>query len=349
MKILKSLLAGFTALIAAVVVYLVVIIFFPVLSVPKQPIEKRKRDNGQKKPPPSREDVTFTVNGTAISAWLFLPEDLSEPVSCVVMCQGFGGTMDCILERYALRFNAAGLAVLTFDYRHFGASEGEPRQLFDTKMQLEDLKTAVAYARSRSEIDPEKIVLWSTSASGGYGLVVAAEDPEVAGVIAQCPGIDHDADSKLLMEREGWGYFVRLFIHAQRDKGRSRFGLSPHKYPIVGQPGTMAMLTAPGAFDGYSRLVGESETFENEVCARLLFATHSANPAEAATAVQCPVLFLICEHDNLVSPDSHVRAAQALGDKATIKSFPIGHFDIYEGDCFEEAVKEKIDFVKAIL
>ena len=349
MKILKSLLTGFAALIAAVVVYLVVIIFFPVLSVPKQPIEMRKKEeNGKKKPPPSREDITFSVNGTTISAWLYLPEDLSEPVPCVVMCQGFGGTKDCHSEPYALRFNAAGMAALTFDYRHFGASEGEPRQLFDAKMQLEDLKTAVAYARNHPEIDSEKIILWGTSASGGYGLVIAAEDKDIAAVIAQCPGIDHDEDSKLFMEREGLGFLLKLLVHAQRDKGRSRFGLSPHKYPIVGQPGTLAMLTALGAYDGYSRLVGESETFENEVCARFLLTPNGPDPSASAKDVQCPVLFLVCEQDNLASPTSHVKAAEALGDKATVKTFPIGHFDIYEGDCFEQAMQEKLEFLSKI-
>lgn len=69
------------------------------------------------------------------------------------------------------------------------------------------------------------------------------------------------------MEREGYGYFFRLFVHAQRDKGRSRFGFSPHTIPIAGLPGTTAMLTAPGAFDGYATLVSDSDTFKNEVCA----------------------------------------------------------------------------------
>ena len=216
MTVVKSVLIGLIVLIATVLIYLIVIIFFPVLSVPKQPIATRKKgENGRKKAPPPRQDVQFSVAGTNISAWLYLPDDTSKPVPCIVMSQGFGGTKDCILDKYATRFNKAGIAVLTYDYRHFGESEGEPRQNFDTLSQLEDLRTAVAYARSRSEIDAEKIILWGTSASGGYGLVIAAEDEQIAGVIAQCPGIDHDADNKLFMAREGMGYFLRLLVHAQ--------------------------------------------------------------------------------------------------------------------------------------
>jgi cephalosporin-C deacetylase-like acetyl esterase len=349
MKIVKSVLLGLCALIVAIVLYLVVIIFSPILFVPKQPIARRKKEEKEtKKPPPSRQDVQFSVEGKRISAWLYLPEDRAQPVPCVVMNHGFGGTKDAVLERYALRFAAVGTAVLTYDYRHFGESEGEPRQLYDVSCQLQDLRAAIAYARDRGEIDPEKIVIWGTSAAGGYGLVIAAEDERIAAVIGQCSGIDHEADSKLFMEREGMAYFLRLFVHAQRDKGRSRFGLSPHNIPMVGVPGTMAMFSAPGAFDGYATLFGDSDTFQNEVCARLLFMGHGRDPNEAAQDVQCPVLFLVCEHDNLVAPDSHVKAAAALGNKATVKSYPIGHFDIYEGQHFEKAVNEMLALLESI-
>ena len=345
----KRILIGFSILISAVLAYLTVIIFFPILSVPKQPMPKRKKErNGRKEPPASRRDVHFSIAGTKICGWLYLPEDTSQPVPCIIMSHGFGGTKDFVLEKYALRFIDAGMAVLTYDYRHFGESEGEPRQLFNVSYQLEDLRAAIEYARGRSEIDPEKIILWGTSASGGYGLVIAAEDDRLAAVIGQCAGIDHEADSKLFMERAGIGYFLRLFIHAQRDKGRSRFGLSPHTYPIVGKPGTLAMLNAPGAFEGYASLAQGSETFKNEVCARLLFMAHGPDPNEAAKEIQCPVLLLVCEHDNLVAPDSHVKAAQALGARAVVKSYPIGHFDIYEGEYFEKAIKDKLAFLQEI-
>jgi len=349
MKIVKSVLIGLCALIVTILLYLIVIIFSPILSVPKQPIPRRKKEEKEtKKPPVSRQDVHFSVEGKTVSAWLYLPQDRSAPVPCVVMNHGFGGTKDAVLERYALRFVAAGTAVLTFDYRHFGASEGEPRQLYDVSYQLQDLRAAIAYARGRSEIDPEKIVIWGTSAAGGYGLVIAAEDERIAAVIGQCAGIDHEADSKLFMEREGMGYFLRLFVHAQRDKGRSRFGLSPHTIPMVGAAGTIAMFSAPGAFDGYATLFSDSDTFQNEVCARLLFMGHDRDPNEAAQDVQCPVLLLVCEHDNLVSPDSHVKAAEALGDKAIVHSYPIGHFDIYEGQHFEKAVNEMLALLESV-
>lgn len=345
MTLMKKVLAGFSVLFIAVLGYLAVILFTPVLKAPPQPITKRKREDGDE-PPAGREDVQFSVAGQIIRAHLYLPQNTPGAVPCLIMSQGFGGTKDCILEKYALRFNAAGIAVLAYDYRHFGESDGKPRQLFDTLQQLDDLRAAVAYARERDEIDPEKIILWGTSASGGYGVIIAAEDERIAAVIAQCAGLDHDADGKLFMEREGWGALLRLLVHAQRDKGRSRLGLSPHMMPIAGRPGTVAMFSAPGAFEGYASVVNESETFENAVCARLMFMGHGRDPREAAADVQCPVLLLVCEQDNLVAPDSHVKVAEALGDKATVVTYPIGHFDIYVGQHFENAISEKLAFLQ---
>ncbi len=335
-------------LLGIIILYLGIVIFAPGFSVPKQPMQKAKQPSKKEiKPPKSRKNVSFKVGETVLSAWLYLPENLSAPVACIIMSHGFGGTKDMLLESYALRFQEAGMAVLTYDYRNFGTSEGEPRQLFYISYQLEDLSAAIKYARGLKEIDPEKIALWGTSAAGGYGIVTAAQDKKIACIVGQCPALDSHADGKLALKREGIGFFLRLVVHAQRDMGRSRFGLSAHKIPIVGEPGSLAMITAPGAFDGYLKPVPPG--FINEVCARILLRTHGHNPINYAKDVQCPVLLQICEKDNLVSKSSYLGTAKILGKYAEVKIYPIGHFDIYVGEDFEKAVSDQITFFKKYL
>lgn len=58
------------------------------------------------------------------------------------MGHGTTGTRSFGLDRYARRFVEAGFAVLTFDYRHFGASEGGPRQVINVQDQLDDWRGA---------------------------------------------------------------------------------------------------------------------------------------------------------------------------------------------------------------
>ena len=112
------------------------------------------------------------------------------------MAHGFSGVREQRLDAYAERFAQAGLAALVFDYRHFGASDGEPRQLLSIARQLEDWRAAIAHARSLDGIDPKRIALWGSSFSGGHVVATAAGDPKVAAVVSQAPftdGIDRPA------------------------------------------------------------------------------------------------------------------------------------------------------------
>ncbi len=331
-------------LIGSVILEILFVGFAPGFTVPKQPLKagKQKPDDVNAKKSQSRKNVSFKVEGTSISAWLYLPKDLSIPVACIIMGHGFGGTKDMLLERYAVRYQEAGFAVLTFDYRHFGESEGEPRQLVWLPYQLEDYTAAVEYARSRKEIDPARIALWGTSASGGYGIVIAARDQKIACVVGQCPGLDPHASGQKLLKEMGIRLFLRLFIHGQRDMIRSRFGLSAHTIPIVGKPGTLALFPLLETFEGYSNVVPES--FVNEVCARVILRSHGFRPVEHAKNARCPILIQLCEHDALapIGPETE----KELKKYADVKSYPIGHFEIYAGDNFERAVSDQLDFFR---
>lgn len=346
MKILKITGIVFGVLIGIIVLYLIIVIFAPGFNVAKQPlpISESAIMTINDKPPESRKDISFKVGSLSISAWLYLPKDSSTPVPCIIMNHGFGCTKDMVLESYALRFQEAGMAVLTYDYRYFGESEGDPRQMFSFPSQLEDCSAAIDYARSLKEIDLDKIALWGYSAGGGYGLAIAAQDKRIDCVCALCAGLDRNEDSKVSLKKEGIGFYLRLFMHALRDKGRSMFGLSAHKIPIVGKPGSFAMIVASGAFEGYAKIA--SPGFINEVCVRTLLMTGGFNPIDYAEDVQCPVLLQICEKDNFISMNSALKTAKILGEYAEVKQYPFGHFDIHLGDNFEKSVRDQIEFFK---
>src|SRR6185312_1427407 len=140
----------------------------------------------------SRLDITFRSGGVDCAAWLYLPASRG-PFATIVMGHGLGGIRRMRLDAFAERFQAAGYACLVFDYRHFGASGGEPRQLLDINRQLEDWAAAIGFARTLEGVDPERVVLWGTSFGGGHVIVAGARDERVAAVIAQCPFTDGPA------------------------------------------------------------------------------------------------------------------------------------------------------------
>src|SRR3954466_12943388 len=136
-----------------------------------------------------REDIEFHSGANTCAAWLYRPE-ADEPHPIVILAHGFGGVREARLWAYAERFAAAGLAALVFDYRHFGANGGQPRQLLDIGLQLGVWRAAIALARGLDGIDPDRVALWGSSFSGGHVAVLAAEDTRVAAAISQAPFLD---------------------------------------------------------------------------------------------------------------------------------------------------------------
>jgi len=177
------------ALVGLFIIELAIVAFIPGFSVPKQPLDNAIREaaQGDAAERLSRKTTSITVKGTSIGAGLYLPEDQSAPVPCIVMAHGLGATKDTGLDVYAVRFQEAGFAVLAFDFRHLGASGGEPRQLVWIPHQLEDYAGAIEYARTLAAVDPDRIALWGTSFGGGHVIAAAARDEGIACICAQAP------------------------------------------------------------------------------------------------------------------------------------------------------------------
>ena len=179
-----------------------------------------------------RLDVGFPSGEETCAAWLYVPDGEGR-FPGVVLAHGWTGVREQRLDAYAERFGGAGLAALVFDYRHFGASSGEPRQLLDITRQLDDWAAAIAFVRSRAEIDPGRDALWGTSFSGGHVIETAARDRQIAAVVAQVPF----ADGLRNLPSLGLALALRLIAAGLRDQLGAAFGRPPHMVPSVGPPG----------------------------------------------------------------------------------------------------------------
>jgi fermentation-respiration switch protein FrsA (DUF1100 family) len=288
-----------------------------------------------------RADVTFASEGITCRAWLYRPA-ASGRVPCVVMAHGFGATRDAGLQPYAERFAAAGMAVLVFDYRHFGASDGEPRQLVSVRRQLADYSAAIAFARSLDGVDPGRIAAWGTSFSGGHALTLAAREPGLAAAVCQCPMLDGLAAVRNIVGYAGVGMLLRLTAHGLLDAALAPFGAA-HGIAIVGHPGETAMMSAPDAWDGYMALVPPG--FRGDVAARIALTAGLYRPVRHAAAARCPVLVQVCEHDTVAPAAAAEEALRRLGARGEARRYPIGHFAPYVGADFERSVADQLEFL----
>ena len=286
-----------------------------------------------------REDVWFTSGDDRVSAWLYRPANV-EKAPLVVMAHGLGAVRTMRLDAYAERFSAAGYACLVFDYRNFGDSEGEPRQLLDVRMQLADWTAAVAYARTLDGIDRDRIAVWGTSFGGGHAIATAARVPGIAAAVAQCPFTDSVASFRVINPLTA----LRVTARAVRDIIGSWAGRPPLMIATAGKPGELALMTAPDAYAGYLRLVPDGVQLRNEVAARIGLKLIAYRPGRSTKKIACPILFCVCESDSIAPAGATLRYA-AKAPRGEVKRYPEGHFAIYVDDAFERAVTDQIAFL----
>ena len=287
-----------------------------------------------------REDVQFSSGDDRISAWLYRPAG-GGAAALLVMAHGLGAVRTMRLDAYAERFSAAGYACLVFDYRNFGDSEGQPRQVLDIDLQLADWAAAVAYARTLDGIDPNRIGLWGTSFAGGHVIATAARLPGIAAVIAQCPFTDGIASARTISNP--WAT-ARIAARAVRDVVGARRGRSPVMIATAGKPGDIALMNTPDAYAGYLRLVPDGVELRNEIAARIAMKVFTYRPGLLTPKIGCPILFCVCEYDSLAPADATLRhAANAV--RGEVKTYPEGHFAIYVDDAFERVVADQLAFL----
>src|SRR5437899_3816530 len=143
-----------------------------------------------------------TSSGDTIEAWVYLPEG-SGPHPAVVMAHGIGAIKAGGLAPFAERFREEGFAAIAFDYRNFGGSGGQPREVLSAPRQREDYSTVIGWAVEQSYIDPRQVIIWGTSFAGMHVVELAVADTRLAAAIAQSPLTDGLAAAKMSAPKTG--------------------------------------------------------------------------------------------------------------------------------------------------
>lgn len=288
----------------------------------------------------TRADVEFRSGDVVCRAWLYTP-DLPGPHPVIVMAHGLGGLRDMRLDAFAESFTAAGYACVVFDYRYFGASDGNPRQLLDISSQLADWSAAISYARSREDLDSSRIILWGTSFSGGHVIATAARDHGIAAAVAQCPFTDGIASAAAMNPITS----AKVTALGIVDVIAHKLGRPGVMVNLAGPPTSAALMTAPDAMPGYLALVTEGSAHRNEVAARVALQIPLHRPGAQTRDIQCPTLFCVCETDSVAPAKATLRHARRA-PRGEVRLYPEGHFDIYRGADFDKVVADQIAFLQ---
>jgi fermentation-respiration switch protein FrsA (DUF1100 family) len=266
-----------------------------------------------------RSDCTIDVPGATLAAWWYLPEG-PGPHPAVVMAHGFGAVKEMFLDRFAECFAAAGLAVLVFDHRGFGASRGDaPRQEADPVLQAGDYRHAITWLCARSEVDRERIGIWGSSYSGGHVLQVAGVDRRVRCVVAQVPMVSGHAQTQ---RRVAPGRLAAMHALYAEERDRLAAGEAPRLRGLIPDvDGRACVYDAPEAVDFYSQ--GERLApgrWRNEVTLSTVAQSTEYEPGAHMEFISpTPLLMLVANNDTITPTDLALCAyARALEPKKLV-------------------------------
>src|SRR5258708_13116553 len=147
-----------------------------------------------------------TSSGEGFEAWVYVPEGRGPPPA-VVMAHGIGGIKAGGLAPFAERFREAGFVAIAFDYRNFGGSGGQPREVLSVPRQRADYSAVIGWAVEQPYIDPRQIIACGTSFAGMHVLELAVSDNRLAAAVAQAPLTDGLAAAMMSKPNKGTPLF----------------------------------------------------------------------------------------------------------------------------------------------
>lgn len=282
----------------------------------------------------------FLKNGNeSLGADFYRPTKIRKP-PVIIMAHGFGAERKFSLPDTAAAFAEAGYAVVLFDYRGFGGSTGKPRELVSPPNHVSDWKAVLQQVKKRKDIDPKKIVLWGMSMSGGHVMTTAAREKGVTAIIGLVPHVDGFASAMLYPKH----LLPKATALALQDLAGSKFGREPVRIPVVGISGVRC-LTGDDCFTGYMNMVPKGSSWVGLVPARIILTVNQYRPTREAGKINCPALIFGAQHDSLI-PIAATRKAAAKIKQVEYLEWPIGHFDLLQGQWFDKGIADQLAFLK---
>lgn len=290
-----------------------------------------------------RIDVEFTSVGATLRGWLFQPD--VELAPGIVMAHGFSATRSMTINKYAEAFYEAGFAVLLYDHRGFGASDGDPPRQVNPWVQTRGYLDAVAFLSKLEGIDPNRVAVWGDSLSAGAACVAAAIDERVGAVVTQVPAFGAnqpppDGDGKLFQG-------LRSMVLSQDVLGCG--GPVQGPLPVVSSdqvrhPSALKPLTAYRWFVEYGGTLGSK--WVNDVT----LSVDGWQPGLCGPHLSQPVLMLVSPQDEMARANPQVARAVfgSLHGPKQWYAIDGGHFGLlyYPSELFSEARAVQLGFLR---
>lgn len=270
-------------------------------------------------------DVEFKSCGTTIRGTLYMPDNPKGKPPLVVMAGGWCYVKEIVMPYYADDFVDIGCACLIFDYRRFGASDGEPRQHIDPWDQIEDYRNAVTFAKTLKEVDTDRIGVWGISYSGGHAVCVAAIDPRVKFAMSVVPVVDGFPTVRRCHGERKFAAIQKMLLE---DRERRFNGEPSRMIPMSSTDPDNEVSTWPfphvcTIFNDIKEREAPNHRHENTIESLELLMQYDVMPY-ARRINETPYMMAIAKGDNITSSDLEIAVYNAI-------PCPNKHLAIVEG------------------
>lgn len=142
----------------------------------------------------SKKRVEFKSENLVLVGNLHLPAnfDKRKTYRAVVVAGSWTTVKEQMPDLYAAKFAKEGMVALSFDFRNYGESEGQPRNYENPVMKTQDLVNAAKYLKTLNFVDANNIHGVGICASAGY-LATAATSGEFRSISLVAPWL-HNAE-----------------------------------------------------------------------------------------------------------------------------------------------------------
>jgi len=292
----------------------------------------------------------FQSQGATVRGRLYKPSNRSEALPVVIMTHGFSATIGMVADHYADEIFRAGFAVLLYDHRNFGISDGEPRQEINKWLQMRGYQDAIDFVTGLKGIDSNRIALWGDSLSAGQALVLGAIDSRIKVIIGQVPACN---DKSAPADEDGKLFNAMVeFFKIGDIAGKPDITNGPLPVVSTDQRGTPSLLKPLTAFRWFIDYGGRHNTGWKNLAtyvnpnAIVLF-----HPALCAKHIKASVFLLIAKEDELTSPVVAKEVYDLIPGPKEYMEVEGGHFGLlyYPGELFNKASKAQCDFLRRYL
>ncbi len=298
-------------------------------------------------------DIEFPSQNTILRGRLYLPENRSGKSPVIIMAHGFTTTINGMTaDKYAEKFRESGFAVLLYDHRNLGISDGEPRRDVNFWVQCRGYIDCIDFAVTQPEIDPERIAVWGASMSAQEAFLVGAIDERVKAIVTIIPGFESDFPPE---DKDGKLYeFAKKTVMSDDIMGISHTVIE--RMPIVSsdQLGTPSVLTEITAYRWFIEYGGRFGTnWDNVVSYSDVERPELYHTGQFALQLKAPILMIVATNDEMdgANPEVTLAVYKKITQPKEWVDIDGGHFGLlhYPSALFDKSSKAQIDFLNKYL